>query len=76
MKGYYIPIWEYVKRIFGVPLASPQCDCEKKRGEGDPTFQASLTNETKALRKLGRNDEAEKLEQRSAKIQKTSASAN
>jgi hypothetical protein len=49
---------------------------EKKRGESDPTFQESLSNETKALRKLGRNDEADKLEQRSAKIQKTSASAN
>ena len=49
---------------------------EKKHGESDPTFQASLANEAKVLRKLGRNDEAGKLEQRSARIQKTSALAN
>lgn len=37
---------------------------EKKRGESDPTFEGSLTNQ------------ADKLEQQSAKVQQTSASAN
>jgi tetratricopeptide (TPR) repeat protein len=42
---------------------------EKQRGENSPELAGSLANEIKALRRLGRNDEADKLEQRSAKIQ-------
>jgi hypothetical protein len=43
------------------------CDgaiAKKKRGESEPTFEGSLTNES------------DKLEQKSAKIQQTSASAS
>lgn len=59
------PCWHRVSQI-----------AEKQRSENSPEFVRGLTNETKALRRLGRNDEADKLEQRSAKIQKTSASAD
>ena len=38
-----------------------------------PNLATSLTNEAKALRRLGRNDEADQLEQRLAKINRTTA---
>jgi tetratricopeptide (TPR) repeat protein len=46
---------------------------EQRVGENSPDLAQSLANEAGALRKLGRVDEAEKLEQRLGKIQKTSA---
>ena len=49
---------------------------EKQVGENSPNLATSLTNEAKALRRLGRNDEADQLEQRSAKINRTTAQAN
>ncbi|HKF05000.1 MAG TPA: tetratricopeptide repeat protein [Candidatus Sulfotelmatobacter sp.] len=41
-------------------------------GENSPNLTESLTSEAKALRKLGRVDEAAKLEERTAKIHRTS----
>ena len=41
---------------------------EKVAGENSPDLSASLTNETNALRKLGRKDEADQLEERLRKI--------
>jgi tetratricopeptide (TPR) repeat protein len=49
---------------------------EKQVGENSPNLATSLTNEAKALRRLGRNDEAQKLEQRLAQINRTTAQAN
>jgi hypothetical protein len=49
---------------------------EKQSGENSPGLIAPLTNEAKALRRLGRNNEAEQLEQRLAKINRTTAQAN
>jgi hypothetical protein len=47
---------------------------EKQEGENSPTLRDPLTAEAKALRKLGRNDEAGDVEQRLEKIQKMAAS--
>src|SRR5579864_681753 len=41
---------------------------EKVEGESSPGMSASLTNEANALRKLGRKDEAEQIEERLRKI--------
>lgn len=41
---------------------------EKLAGESSPDLSASLTNEVNALRKLGRKDEAEQIEERLRKI--------
>jgi hypothetical protein len=49
---------------------------EKQSGENSPSLIGPLSNEAKALRRLGRNDEAEQLEQRLAKINRTTAQAN
>lgn len=46
----------------------------KVNGESSPNLRDPLTFEAKALRKLGRNDEAGDVEQRLEKIQKTAAS--
>jgi len=46
---------------------------EKIEGMNSPMLKDSLTAEANALRKLGRNDEAQKLEERVANIQKTAA---
>jgi len=43
-------------------------------GENSPKLTESLGSEAKALRKLGRADEAEKVEERIAKIHQTSES--
>lgn len=45
----------------------------KEQGEHSPQLAASLINEGKALRKLGRNDEAERVEERVAALPKTEA---
>jgi hypothetical protein len=47
---------------------------EKQVGENSPNLREPLTAEAKALRKLGRNDEAGDVELRLEKIQKTAAS--
>lgn len=47
---------------------------EKQVGENSPNLRDPLTAEAKALRKLGRNDEAGDVEQRLEKIQKMAAS--
>jgi tetratricopeptide (TPR) repeat protein len=46
---------------------------EKQVGENSPDLREPLTAEAKALRKLGKNDEAGDVEQRLEKIQKTAA---
>ncbi len=49
---------------------------EKDQGENSPQMVPSLTNEAKALRLLGRNDEAAPLEERIESIQKLAAKTN
>ena len=44
---------------------------EKQVGENSPDLATSLSNEANALRRLGRKDEADQLEQRLAKIHRT-----
>jgi hypothetical protein len=46
---------------------------EKLEGINGPVLKDSLMSEANALRKLGRNDEAQKLEERIANIQKAAA---
>jgi len=46
---------------------------EKTEGVNSPALKDSLTSEANALRKLGRNNEAQKLEERVANIQKAAA---
>jgi tetratricopeptide (TPR) repeat protein len=46
---------------------------EKLEGVNSPLLKDSLTFEASALRKLGRNDDAQKLEERVVNIQKTAA---
>ena len=46
---------------------------EKLEGINSPVLKDSLMSEANALRKLGRNDEAQKLEERIANIQKAAA---
>jgi len=47
---------------------------EKQVGENSPDLREPLTAEAKALRKLGKNDDAGDIEQRLEKIQKMAAS--
>ncbi len=49
---------------------------EKQVGESSPDLAQSLTSEANAFRKLGKSDEAETIERRLAKIQRTSAKTN
>jgi len=44
---------------------------EKQVGENSPDLAMPLSNEANALRRLGRKDEADQLEQRLAKIHRT-----
>ena len=78
------PLWGLCSMydIWGKPDKSQPCwhrvsgIAEKQHGENSPDFQGALTNEAKTLRQLRRTDEAIKLEQRSARIQKASAASN
>jgi tetratricopeptide (TPR) repeat protein len=49
---------------------------ETQVGQDSPDLLAALTSEAKALRQLGRKDEADQLEQRSEKIRRTAALTN
>lgn len=49
---------------------------EKQFGANSPNLVTSITNDANALRRLGRKDEADQLEQRSAKISQTAAQTN
>src|SRR5579859_934931 len=76
-----IPLWGLCDLYdrWGKPEKSQPCwhrateIMEKQAGENSPQLAQSLANEAGALRKMGRVDEAEKLEQRLGKIQKTAA---
>jgi len=43
----------------------------KQVGENSPQLAQSLTNEANALRKMGKNDDAQKVEERLTKIHRT-----
>jgi hypothetical protein len=49
---------------------------EKQAGENSPNLATSLTNEANALRRLGRKNEADQLEQRLERIHRTAAQTN
>lgn len=75
-----IPLWglcdlydRWDKPDKGQPCWHPATDLMATQyGENSPNLTESLTSEAKALRKLGRADEAAKLEERIAKIHRTS----
>ena len=76
-----MPLWGLCDMYdrWGKPEKSQPCwhratgIMEKQVGVDSPQLAQSLTNEAGALRKLGRNGEAQELEERVVKIQKTAA---
>ena len=76
-----VPLWGMCDLYdrWGKPEKSQPCWhratelMEKQVGVNSPDLETSLTNEANALRKLGRNSEADPLVQRLAKIQLTAS---
>jgi len=76
-----VPLWGLCDLYdrWGKPEKSQPCwhratgIMEKAEGQNSPALKDSLMSEANALRKLGRNDEAQKLEERVVDIQKTAA---
>ena len=79
-----IPLWGLCDAYdhLGIPAKSQLCWhratdlMEKQVGENSPDLTASITAEVKALRQLGRNEEAVQLERRLAKLRPAAVQTN